>query len=285
MPNSQSRAHALAAALRGAAQATPAAAEPLDILYREAWGYGVVVPVRIQGLGPFDFLLDTGTDVTVVRDDLAAAAGPRVHGADFRVSSVAGQRARARRRRSTRSTLGGRALGPLDVLLHDMARGRRGRSPAGRHPGTERAPRPAFTIDHARRRVILDGPPLDGAGHPQDEGRPSSTRIFVARAQPLRLALDSGIGGLVLFEGASRLPLALTGLDGGHDRTSARRRPAVRTAGGALRGRRPAWRTWRWRCSPAANGAPRRRTGCCPRAPSPACSSTAPASEVRVQPW
>lgn len=208
MPRSQSRTHALAVLCATYASVTPAAAEPLEIRYREAWGYGIVVPVRIQGVGPFDFLLDTGTDITVVRDDLADRLGltPR---AQIEVSSVAG--ARLVPQASVEAlALGGRALGPMDVLIHDM------RAATAADPrlfgilGQNALRGVTLTIDHARRRVVLGGPLLAGAAYTQAEGRPVIDARLGCAGEPLRLVLDSGIGGIVLFEGTRRLPLALT---------------------------------------------------------------------------
>jgi predicted aspartyl protease len=188
---------------------TPSAAEPLEIRYREAWGYGVVVPVRIQGFGPFDFLLDTGTDVTVVRDDVARRLG-LTPTARVEVATVAGQRL-VRQASVETVELGGRALGPIDVLIHDMRAARAADPRLAGILGQNALRQVTLTIDHARRRVVIGGPPLEGAAYMQIEGRAVIEARLRCAGEPLRLTLDSGIGGIVLFERAIRLPVQLTG--------------------------------------------------------------------------
>ena len=205
MPTSKSRALAAAVLCLLHAEVTLAAPGPLEIRYREAWGYAVVVPVRIQGVGPVDFLLDTGTDVTVVRSDLARRLG-LVPTARLSVASVAGERDLPRATLDP-IELGGRALGPLDVVVHDMTAAVAADSRLAGILGQNALRNLAFTLDHQRRRVILDAPPLAGRAFPQGEGRPTLDAHLGCSGPRVRLTLDSGIGGLLLFEGATRLPL------------------------------------------------------------------------------
>ena len=99
-----------------------AAAGAAQIPYREAWGYAVVVPVHIQDLGPFDFLLDTGTDVTVVHQDLARRIG-LVATSRRPVASVGGSRL-VPQAVAAGLSLGSLPLGPMDVLIHDLTAAR-----------------------------------------------------------------------------------------------------------------------------------------------------------------
>ena len=206
MPRPQSRTHALAA-LCFASAALPAAGS--EIPFREVWGYGVVVPVSIQGLGPFDFFLDTGADVTVVREDLAGRVG-LVATDRVAVSSIGGRRLVAQASVGALA-LGPIALGPMDVLVHDMRAARADDARLVGILGRNALRGVSFTIDHARRRVIVAAAPgADGQVAPvQVGGRPVIDAHLRCAGEPLRLALDSGIGGIVLFEGERPLPLTL----------------------------------------------------------------------------
>ena len=66
-----------------------------------------------------------------------------------------------------------------------------------------------FTIDHARRRIRLGGLPFEGGvAYTEEQGRPIVEARLRCAGEPIHLALDSGAPGLVLFEGARRLPVA-----------------------------------------------------------------------------
>jgi predicted aspartyl protease len=179
----------------------------IEVQYREAWGYGVVLPVQIQNLGRFDFLLDTGTDVTVVRADLAQRLG-LVPTSAVELATLAGQRLvpQATLRGLQLATV---ALAPIEVLIHELpASGGRDASLAG-ILGRNALADLSFTIDHARRRVRLGEPAGEGGlTYTQDQGRPIVEARMQCSGETIRLAVDSGVGGLVLFEGAGRLPVA-----------------------------------------------------------------------------
>jgi predicted aspartyl protease len=204
LPTPQSRTRALAVL---SLAALPAVAGAAEIPYREAWGYAVLVPVHIQDVGPVDFLLDTGTDLTVVHQDLARRLR-LVPTSRIELASVGGRRLVAQATVAS-AALGPVALGPVDVLIHDLAAARERDGRIAGILGRNALRGRGFTLDHARRRVVLD----DGA--PSDAGgtSPSGPATVAARlrctGEPLRLVLDSGTGVIVLFEGAARLPLAL----------------------------------------------------------------------------
>ena len=207
MPTTQSKTRALLALCLVWGGGALSGAETIEVAYREAWGYGVVVPVQIQDLGRFEFLLDTGTDLTVVRADLAHRLG-LVPTSAVELVTLAGERL------VPQATLRGLQLGtvalaPIDVLIHELpaARGREA-SLAG-ILGRNALADLSFTIDHARRRIRLGEPGGEGGiTYTQDQGRPIVEALMQCGGEPIRLAVDSGVGGLVLFEGAGRLPVA-----------------------------------------------------------------------------
>ena len=57
---------------RNAAPSTPSA-----IHFRSPRGFSIVVPVYVNGKGPFEFLLDTGSTITVIDPETAAIPQPR----------------------------------------------------------------------------------------------------------------------------------------------------------------------------------------------------------------
>jgi hypothetical protein len=78
--------HSVAAAADSVARAPL----PFDLTARG----GIIVPVIIDGNGPFAFVLDTGSNGSVISDELAVSLGSRVVAAAT-VSSVIGQERRA----------------------------------------------------------------------------------------------------------------------------------------------------------------------------------------------
>jgi hypothetical protein len=197
---SQSRTRTAAALLLLGTMTAPAAAAPEEIRYRETWGYGVVVPVYVQSAGPYDFLLDTGAETTVLHPDLAAELGLAAAG-QVELVTVAGSRFIPQATVGS-LRLGETSLGPAEVLIHDMQAARaadprlRGILAGGALAGT------SFTIDHARQRLRLGGVArADGVPYEPLAGRPVITARLGCSGDPLRLVLDSGVGGLVLFGG------------------------------------------------------------------------------------
>jgi predicted aspartyl protease len=205
MPTSQSRRRALLALCLASGVAARTGAETIE--YREAWGYGVVVPVRIQGLGPFEFLLDTGTDVTVVRSDLARRLG-LVATSRVELVTVGGQQLVSQAPLSGMQ-LGTAQLGPMAVLIHDMAAARGREAHLAGMLGRDALAGLRFTIDHARRRIRLGGPKVEGGvTYTEEQGRPVIEARLRCAGERIRLVLDSGAPGLVLFEGTRSLSVA-----------------------------------------------------------------------------
>jgi len=206
MPTSQSRTRTLLALCLGWGLGAPASAETTEFEYREAWGYAVVVPVQIHDVGRFEFVLDTGTDVTVVRDDLARRLG-LVPTSRVELVTVAGQRLVAQARLSGLQ-LGTVRLGPMDVLIHEMAAARAAEPRLAGILGRNALAEVSLTIDHARRRVVLGGPPVGSSvAHEDVDGRPVIDARLGCAGETFRLALDSGAARLLLFGGARPLPV------------------------------------------------------------------------------
>jgi hypothetical protein len=208
-PTSQSRtraALALGALLAGSAGV---AADAREFTRSAPRARPVIVPVRVQGVGPFPFLLDTGADTTVVHTDLARRLR-LTPTARIELVTVAG--ARFVPQGHADLAIGETAVGRLDVLIHDLAAARAhdgriagilGRNALGSAP---------FTIDHERGRLVLGTSAPRGAVRYDDrDGRPVIDARLRCGGPPLRLALDSGLNGLILFERARAWPVVTSG--------------------------------------------------------------------------
>jgi hypothetical protein len=167
--------------------------------------------VTVNGAGPFQFLLDTGSSHTVISTTLAETLGASPV-AKTVVSSPIGAQLRPVVR------LGRVELGPvvtdavLSSVVDDVALCQH-RSIQGLL-GQDVLARDRYTIDFARRRVTWPGTPLDGTGiNVTFRMKPSAGRYLVElpqHAAVLRLVPDSGAEGLVFFQGPSPLPIAMT---------------------------------------------------------------------------
>jgi hypothetical protein len=187
-----------------------AGAAERDVPYREVWGYAVVVPVQIDGQGPFPFLLDTGTTSTVIRVDLAARLGLAA-ATPVAVTTATGTRTAALAR------LGSLGFGPavledVEVVVHDMPAVRQGDADLMGILGQNVLSELSFTLDHRRRRLVF-GParlPLTRRAERVGDRPVLDADLNCDGGGSVRLALDSGIGGLLLYDGRGRLAGAAT---------------------------------------------------------------------------
>lgn len=193
----------------GVSAAAPAMADPVRLLPFELLGHAaIVVPVTIDGEGPFRFLLDTGSSRTAVADDLAARLGLRVVG-HTSMHTVVG-RTRRPLAPLLRVALGDGPPGTVLAMILPAARLDRGLGLRG-IIGRDILARRPYTIDYERRHVAWHlGPGPDGIDGSQlrlerrDEGLvvelPQASRATTRPARTLRLVPDSGATELVLFD-------------------------------------------------------------------------------------
>ena len=172
----------------------------------------VVVPVLVDNQGPFEFLLDTGTNTTVVDTELARQLGLRPID---RVSVISPGGARVVPRARLQSlTLGPKAVEDLEALCVDLGAIRRLTGSVRGVVGQQFLSRFNYLLSYKDRRLEFgDGnaaeAPLRGVRLPfdSDEGR-----IVVASAAATpgrnrrRFVLDSGASQLVLFDRQSPGP-------------------------------------------------------------------------------
>jgi predicted aspartyl protease len=170
---------------------------------------GVIVSVCVQGVGPFDFLVDTGADTTVVHPDVARRVGLRP---TARVELVTLAGTRTVPQATAALALDGTPLGTFEVLIHDLAAVRAHDAHVMGILGRGALAATPFTIDHVHGRVTLGAVPTAGAIRYEDlAGRPMVEARLRCGGRPVRLALDSGANGLVLFEGERPLRLLTPG--------------------------------------------------------------------------
>jgi len=178
-----------------------------------------VVSVYLDGRGPFDFLLDTGTNSTIVTPDLAAALGLEPEGR-VTLITVAGARD-VPRARLRRVVVGGSAAADVEALVSGLEELRRLDPRVCGVLGQNYLGRFDYTLDYGGRTLEFDGA---GQGRPPsgervpyalEEGKlivEARTEAYATRA--LRLVLDGAATSLVIFEDP-RGGLALTLPSGG----------------------------------------------------------------------
>lgn len=162
-----------------------------------------VVPVRIDDQGPFDFLLDTGTNSTLLTPELAARL--RLRPTDrVTLITVAGERD-VPRARLRKVEVGGNISADLEALVSGLEPLRRLDPRIRGVLGQNYLERFNYTLDYDGRAINFEGGgvPPEGERVPfaMDEGK----LVVVAfpgppAARAWRLVLDAAASGLVIFD-------------------------------------------------------------------------------------
>ena len=176
----------------------------------------IVVPVTVEGQGPFRFLLDTGASRSVVTESLARRVGA-ASGAAIMMLTPGGQRVL-----QPAARLGTLRIGPVRVVDLLVTRVEDDLLKAAKDVegivGQDILAQAAYTIDYRRRSVVwhLDGTipagtrlRLDMAGGRALVSLPQRSDHEAA----LRMIPDTGADGLVLFARAGRRLPSVTPLD------------------------------------------------------------------------
>jgi predicted aspartyl protease len=183
-----------------------------SVAFKMVAGRFVVVPVLVDNQGPFQFLLDTGTSMTIVDTELAQQLGLRPTG---RVSLISPGGARVVPRAQLQSlTLGPKAVEDLEVLCADLGAVRRLTGPVRGVLGQQFLSRFNYLLSYEDRRLEFDDvnaaeAPLRGVRLPFDS---DGGRMVVASGAEtpgpnrLRFVLDSGASQLFLFDRRSPGP-------------------------------------------------------------------------------
>ena len=179
--------------------------------FRLLEGYVIIVRVTVNGAGPFDFLLDTGTNTTLIDEELAAQLALRPDGRVF-LDTVAGTQVVPYARLATLS-LAGRTVAGLEALWADLRSVRSIDAKIRGVVGWNFLSESNFLLDYAARRIAFtDEPasaPPDGIRFPieEDDGKPLVRARFATAGGPsaVRLAVDSAVPRLALFGRAARM--------------------------------------------------------------------------------
>ena len=190
-----------------AGQAVHATTAPIN--FKFVSNYLVVVPVRVNGEGPFDFLLDTGTNSTLMTPQLAS----RIHLRSIdRIPLITLSGTEMLPRGVLDSlTLGNESIKHLEVIFDDLQGVRAANSKICGVLGQNFLSHFNYLINYSERYVEFDennemekryaGTPLK---FEQDEGKMIVTSQTTAPVkETLRLVLDSGASHLVIFPPAS----------------------------------------------------------------------------------
>ncbi len=178
---------------------TDASVPPLSLPFRRPAGAAVVVDVRVNGRGPFPFLVDTGSSHSAIDPTLAAALGaPRV--AKTLVSTPAGDAwaAVVRLERLTVGPVTASDLQATELSREHIAPGGEAVGVIGRDLLEQRT----FTLDYRQRR--LDWSEVAERGDEQVLPLETGGGVWLARvphgATSLALVPDSGAEAMVLFD-------------------------------------------------------------------------------------
>jgi predicted aspartyl protease len=180
------------------ALAGPAAAVDVPLVETAA---GPGVRVRVGGGPPVLFLLDVGTNVTLVHDGLARRLGLAGR-ATLPLVTLTGSQTVPWTRVDV--DLGGAVLRDVEALLAPM-QGVRAAAPEVQGVlGQMALAQQAFVLDNTRRRLVL-GRRLEGPCVPvaRQEGRLTVAARVGPEGRPASLLLDSGASNLVLFGSAA----------------------------------------------------------------------------------
>jgi hypothetical protein len=174
----------------------------------------IIVPVLVNGRGPYPFVIDTGSNRTAISGDLTHALELPIV-AKTEVISVTGREYRPVARLT--ASIGGSV--PVSLLasvipaekLHTRAGGARGII------GQDLLMALKYTLDYKRRRFTLSLPEAgNGIELPLeiDEGRVIVALRSEAGRRPLRLVPDSGSTTFVVFDRGGHPPFVMESMNG-----------------------------------------------------------------------
>lgn len=187
------------------AAGTPSTSGGAGVRFRKVGGYLVVVPVTLDGNGPFDFVVDTGTNTTLIDVELAAQLKLKPAGRQMLATLTGSQEVT---RYHSGVAVGSHLSGDLVVLaqkmdeLHAVDRKIRGVL------GLDFLLRFAFLLDYGCQRMELydpaEAPNLEGGTRLPIEVAESRILITAFSKASVQnswgLALDSGIPKVAIFE-------------------------------------------------------------------------------------
>jgi predicted aspartyl protease len=185
----------------------PAVDEKAVLKFRLVQDFGVIVPVFINGQGPYDFLLDTGTTSTVIRPELANAL--RLRAVDrLMLTTVTGSQAVPRSYLES-VTLGSRSAANVEVLWQDLSAVRSLDNRISGLLGQNFLSQFNYLLSYREKRIVFEQKDelknqMRGVAIPVEH---NEGMIVVTAQSPrhsdknVHLVLDSGSAGLMFFAG------------------------------------------------------------------------------------
>ncbi|MGH9852196.1 MAG: retroviral-like aspartic protease family protein [Blastocatellia bacterium] len=169
-------------------------------------GYVIVIPVTVNGAGPYEFLLDTGSNTTLISAEFARAL--RLRPVDrVELVTVAGSQIVPRAQLESLA-VGARAVKNPEALFSDLREVRAIKPEIRGVLGMNFLARFNFLINYRERRIEFEDEDemeksLRGARLPMEwnDGR---ALIISDGKERLRLMLDSGTPTLILFNAGGR---------------------------------------------------------------------------------
>ena len=179
----------------------------------------IIVPVTVEGRGPFRFMLDTGAGRSAVSSRVVEQAGLK---ADSTTVVLTPSGRSLRPMTNTSLGIGGRSPVRVDAIIVDHDGLVRGGAAIDGIIGQDVLAPLVYTIDFARREVVWEGAFEDTNGRrlPLEFEHGSAFVTLGGDAHaPLRLIPDTGTDSIVLFARPGRELPVLTPLDVGLLRT------------------------------------------------------------------
>ncbi len=181
------------------AQTQPASTAQFKLLN----GYLIVIPVTVNGAGPYEFLLDTGTNTTLISAEFARQS--RLRPIDrIELVTVAGSQILPRAQLES-VAIGAKTAKNVEALFSDLREVRAVKPEICGVVGQNFLAQFNYLINYRERRIEFEDDAelensLSGERLPLEchEGR-AIVLAQSARKKSWRLALDSGISNLLLF--------------------------------------------------------------------------------------
>ena len=185
----------------------PAFDEKSALKFRLIQDFGIVVPVFINGQGPYDFLLDTGTTSTVIRPELAATL--KLKAVDRLMLTTVNGSQPVPRSYLESVTLGNRSAANVEVLWQDLSAVRTLDNRISGLLGQNFLSQFNYLLSYRDKRIVFEqNDELRKQMHGTAISVEHNEGMIVVTAQSPRrsdrnvhLVLDSGSAGLMFFAG------------------------------------------------------------------------------------
>jgi predicted aspartyl protease len=189
-------------------QAASAVQQPMWLPLRLYRGYLVVVEGTVGGLPHQNVLIDTGTAPSIINARVGQELRLKVVPA--RLAVLNDLRVPAGKTVLPRIEVGPILVRNLPVMVRDLSAEERGLDlPIAAVIGLDALGTSSFRIDYAAKRVVFGPVPRDGTAVMLKAEAPLATVDVAVNGQTVRMLVDTGAAGLVLFQTrvADRMPL------------------------------------------------------------------------------